>query len=503
VAPRLALRGLTKSFGAFRALDDVDMALRPGEIRGLLGHNGSGKSTLIKCLSGFHRPDRVDVSWNGEPIELEGLRQDGPGGSKVSFVHQTLGLVNELSAVDNLALHAGFRRSGRVRVDWKAQRRLAEAALEPFDFRADITRPLAEATPVERTIVGIAAALTDWDARGGVLVLDEPTAALPPSEVGVLLDIVGRLKRRGASVLYVSHRLAEVVEIADTVTVLRNGRVAADRPVGDMGQQELVGLMLGQAADEELAIQQRTARSDGAVRVQARGITGRYLRGADLDIAAGEIVGLAGLVDAGREELAVALGSPVREPGVSGRVRVDDGAEADVGRGRGGSAGYVPADRLNHGVIAQMTVTENLTLPVLDTFRRRGRLSRRAEREYARRWVRDLDVRGADDPDVPLGQLSGGNQQKVVIGRALGSSPPVLVMLEPTAGVDLAAKFAIYRYLEDRAEEGLSILVSSTDLEDLTALCDRVALLKDGVIGEQLVADEVTESRLVLAMEGI
>ncbi|WP_196073060.1 sugar ABC transporter ATP-binding protein [Nakamurella alba] len=501
--PRLHIAGMTKSFGSFTAVDSVGLDLRAGEIRALLGHNGSGKSTLIKCLSGFHRADNSVVRWNGEDVELEALRGSSASGSRLAFVHQTLGIVRELDAIDNLALHAGYRRRPGRRVDWRAQRRRTAEALEPFGFRFPLNRPLAEASPVERAIVAIAAVLTGWDATDGVLVLDEPTSVLPPHEVSVLLGVVTELRSRGASILYVSHRLGEVLEIADTATVLRNGRVVADVPVPGLTERDLVGMMLGRELANEEAVRAHH-RPPGDELLAVRDLRGRYLDGAELTVSTGEITAVAGLVDGGRVELATALGSPARSARLTGEIRAGGTTTwRPLRRHRPATVGYVPADRLTEGIVAEMSVTENLTLSLLQRFSRLGLLSRRAERAFAARRLAELDVRGADDPRIPIAALSGGNQQKVIIGRALAADPQLLVMLEPTAGVDLAAKFAIYQYLQREAEKGLAVLLSTTDAEDMTALCDRVLVVGGGAVVDEFGTQDITQERVLLAMEGI
>ena len=252
VATVLRIEGISKTFPGTRALVDVDLDIRPGEIHALVGHNGSGKSTLIKCLSGYHHPDHdVRTWWHDEPIDFADLGRHSGESGRLSFVHQNLGLVNELDVIDNFALHGSYARTRFGAVDWAAEERRARELMAPFDMNIDVRRPLAEATPVQRTIVAIAAALQGWEPRGGVLVLDEPTAVLPPSEVGHLFKIVQDLRSNGAAVLYVSHRLEEIFELADRVTVLRAGAKVITRDVEGLTQQRLVELMLGAGVEAD------------------------------------------------------------------------------------------------------------------------------------------------------------------------------------------------------------------------------------------------------------
>jgi ABC-type sugar transport system ATPase subunit len=498
----LRIEGLSKTFPGTRALVDVDLDIRPGEIHALVGHNGSGKSTLIKCLSGYHHSDPgARAWWHDDPVDFAELgRSHHARGGRLSFVHQNLGLVNELDMIDNFALHGDYTRTRFGLVDWHSEERLARQLIAPFNVDIDVRRPLAEATPVERTIVAIAAALQGWDPRGGVLVLDEPTAVLPPSEVGHLFGIVRDLRAQGAAVLYVSHRLEEIFELADRVTVLRAGVKIETRAVAGLTEQQLVELMLGAGVEADYRAPLPEPRHD--VVLEVAGLTGRYLRGASFSLAKGEVLGIAGLPDAGRDELPRILSDGVAYP-VSGRVRLPAVSQAwiDVDGWRSRPVALIPPDRGREGVIDQMTVAENLTLAVLGDLGPAWRLSKKREAAFVTAWMRRLDVKAAG-PAQPLGTLSGGNQQKVLIGRSLARDPQVLVMCEPTAGVDIGARHAIYDLVAAQAATGVSVLVASSDIEDLIGLCSRVLVLRDGLVAEQLTGQDINHYRLVHAMEG-
>ena len=490
--PALSIRNLSKTFGATRALAGVSLEIRPGTVHALVGQNGSGKSTLIKILAGFHSPDAgAEILIHGRPLS--------PGSSEnLRFVHQELGVVLELGAADNLALRGGYLRSRWGGVDWRAQERAAGDLLAKLDVVIDVRRPLREVAPVDRVAVAIAAALQGWSGRG-ILVLDEPTAVLPHHEVERLLALVREARGGGASVLYVSHRLDEIFEIADEVTVLRDGGRVATVPIQGLTKSKLVSLMLGRAALES-GREQRSGRPAGPPALRLRGAAGRFLRGVDLEVQAGEIVGLAGLPGSGREELPYAIAGAA--PGATGELRLaQDSAWRPVGR-RDRRVAFVPADRAVEGLVHQMTVAENLSLSVLDSLASRGRLDRRAEDRLVESWAERLELR-MPGAGYSVDALSGGNQQKVVIGRVLARQPSVLVLAEPTAGVDVGARRAIFDFILAEARRGLAVIVASSDEGDLSALCDRVVVLRGGTIAAELRGAEVDDHAIVRAQEGV
>jgi ABC-type sugar transport system ATPase subunit len=436
--PILRITGVSKTFPGTVALDNVSLDVAPGEIHALVGQNGSGKSTLIKVLAGYHRADPGSQAWlNGEPVDLGGTA--GSRHHRLRFVHQDLGLFLELGAVDNLALRGQFITDPVHRIRWKAQAEAARELLGRFGLDLDLRKPLAEATPVQRTVVAIAAALVGWEGGPGLLVLDEPTAVLPPHDVASLLEIIRGVRDQGTSILYVSHRLDEVFEIADRVTVLRGGRVVATRPVQGLDVQALAELMVG--ADVDAGYRAGLPAADTReVVLRAQDVQSRFLRGVDVELREGEVLGVAGLPGSGRDEL------PYR----------------------------FPADRGRESVISEFSVGENLTISVLDRFRRFGLLRRRPERELVGEWMNSIEVK-AGSQSAPITTLSGGNQQKVMMARCLARDPRVLVLCEPTAGVDVGTRQAIYEFIADRARAGLSLLVSSSDTGDLLAICTRVS----------------------------
>jgi ABC-type sugar transport system ATPase subunit len=499
----LRVAGLSKTFPGTLALDDVDIDVHSGEVHALVGHNGSGKSTLIKVLAGYHEPDAGAEVWlvdHRATFGELGHSRHGHGG-RVSFVHQDLGLVLELSAVDNLALHGGFSRTRLGRVRWREQHRTAQRLMAPFGIDLDLDRPLAQATPVERTIVAIAAALQGWDSHDGVLVLDEPTAVLPPNEVGRLFDIVRGLRTGGAGVLYVSHRLDEIFALADRVTVLRNGRKVGTSDVAAITKSQLVGMMLGREMEPEYRAAVPSEVTAEPV-LEVRDLAGRYVRSVSFSLARGEVLGIAGLPSSGRDELPRLL-TDRTEGAIGGEVRLTSRSASWL-PAHGWSAGdlaLLPPDRGREGVLPAMSVGENLSVSVLDSLGSPVRLDHAREERMWWSWIDQLSVK-TESARASIATLSGGNQQKVLFGRTLARQPQVLVLCEPTAGVDIGARHAIYDLVADQVRDGLSVIVASSDTGDLLALCTRVLVLDGGVVVRELAGGELSEHELVHAMEG-
>ena len=483
----LRIGRLTKRFDATLALDDVDLDVCAGEVHALVGHNGSGKSTLIKVLAGFHTPDPAsEVSVDGEPLAFGSAAASRAAGLR--FVHQDLGLVHSLSTVENLALGVGFDTGFGGRIRWASERREARRRLHELGYEIDPRRPVAELAAAERTGVAIARALRDAD-RARLLVVDEPTAMLPRHEVAVLFDAIRRVRERGVGVLYVSHRLDEVFSIAARVTVLRDGRRVGTFAVDELDEPRLVALMTGGAS---LAV-----REDGSVEelrdglLVADGLRGTVLDGVSFSAAGGEILGVAGLSGSGREELLPLLFGARERRG--GAVRVE-GATLPAGLPTAAIAAgmaLVPGDRHAAGAVTSLSVRENLVLTDLRRHATRlGAMRRAAERAEARRWIEALDVRPVD-PDAPFMSLSGGNQQKVVLAKWLRVRPRVLLLDEPTQGVDVQAKATIHRLAREAASGGAAVVIASSDDAELCECCDRVLVLRDGRVAGELPSERI------------
>lgn len=472
---------------------DATLCVAAGEIHALVGQNGSGKSTLIKLLGGYVKPDHGDdVRFGGEPIDLWSADRDLR--RRIRIVHQDLGLVPTLSTVENLGLGRGYHTGPIGNIRWRREVRRAQDLLLGFGLAPDVRQPVLSLSAAERAAVAIVRALQDWDdSRPGLLVLDEPTASLNRGEVDALFREVRRVADRGAAVLFVSHMIDEVLELADRVTVLRDGHVVASgEPVAHLDGRRLVELIVGRSVDDLFPV---ADRSVGRPVLEAEMVFGFTLRGVTLKLHEGEVLGIAGLVGSGREEIAGALFGAT--PRFVGKVLVDKRKVFATPRDsiRAGIA-YVPADRKNLGLDLEERLHEHVPLPRLGSLQRRGRLRHRVARRDAAEWVERLQVQ---PPllDRRMEKFSGGNQQKAVLARWLRTDPKVLLLDEPTQGVDVGAKAAIYQQVRDSARAGRAVLVASSDAEELVHLCDRVLVFRSGSVAVELRGATLSEERLI------
>jgi len=488
--PQLQVRNLSKTFPGTTALRSVDLEVAPGEVHALVGANGSGKSTLIKILAGVHEPDPgASAEVRGEPFELGSVTAADRAGLR--FVHQDTGLVHSLDAADNIALGRSFETRAFGAIDWRRQCKVARDALAALGYRFDVRRPVGELRASERTGIAIARALLDWEDHASVLVLDEPTASLPKPEVEALFDVVRRVRSMGVSVIYISHHLDEVFAVADRVSILRDGVKVGTRPVAGLTHDELVELMVGTVVERTAT---RRAPSERVPALSLEGVSGKVLHGFDLTVHRGEIVGVAGITGSGRDEVAPLVFGGRERTGrvtVSGKVLPPERPDLAVSLG----VGLVPADRHGEGVILDMSILENLTISDLRPYWQRFVYRHRGERSDAQGWVERLRVKPRRlDPQVAT--LSGGNQQKVVIGKWLRIEPAVLLLDEPTQGVDVGSKAEIHALIDEAAEKGTAVVVCSSDEAELERLCHRVVVLADGRVRAELGGDEIVASRI-------
>jgi ribose transport system ATP-binding protein len=502
-APRgsgLRVENVSKTFPGTRALDRVSFTAARGEVLALLGANGSGKSTVIKILAGLHQPDPGARGWvDDEELELGSAEDAKRAGLR--FVHQDLGLIAELNAVDNIALSLGYLKiRGGIRQAEQIAR--TEEIIGSLGLDLDVTRPLLEASPVERTCIAIARALWDQDQGPRILVLDEPTASLPPREVNRLFEAIAGVRSAGHAVVYVSHRMDEIFQISQSAVVLRGGGIVAAGPTADLSMERLTNLIVGRSEDEEEDVVATRRRPAEGERLRVEGLRGRYVRGIDLVLTDGEILGVAGLLGSGRDELPfLAAGAVAAEPGA--RWWIDGRRAAAPTPERAPKAGiaFVPPDRGAEGLIAAMSVRENLTLSSLPASRVRGALSARRNRAQTREWLRRVGV-AEETAERPMTTLSGGNQQRVLLARCLALAPRILIVSEPTAGVDVGARRALYDLLEEQAAAGLSVLLASSDTEDLVSVCHRVLLFRAGEVVGEFEGAQIEAERLLAGMEG-
>jgi ribose transport system ATP-binding protein len=489
------MSGVAKAFSGVTVLDDVDFDLRAGETHALLGGNGAGKSTLMKILEGVYTLDRGTIELDGEPVELgspQAARRHG-----VAMIFQELSLVPTLTVAQNIYLTRESRTRAGLLDDRALERRAGELLAElgvDVDPRTEVRRLGA----ASMQLVEIAKALSQ-DAR--VLIMDEPTASLARSEVEALFRIIGRLKERGMAIVYITHRLEEVMAVADRVTVLRDGRLVGTRPTSELDVEALIELIVGSAVEQGLERGERSVDRSATPLLSLRGVsTPTGLEGIDLDLHAGEIVGIAGLMGSGRSELARAVfgvdalsAGEIRLRGE--RVRIRRPADA-IEHG----IVLVPEDRRTQGLVLGHSVERNLTLALLRRLSRGGLLDDDAGAAVAERYVARLGIR-TRSLDTPVRRLSGGNQQKVVLAKWLATEPDVLILDEPTVGVDVNTRSEIADLVRGLAEQGKAVLVISSELAEVLALADRILVLREGrvhrCVGRAEVADEPELHRLV------
>jgi len=488
-AVAFALRGMKKSFGPTHALRGVDLEVRAGTIHALVGGNGSGKSTLIKTMAGVEVADAGTIEVGGRAFDAREQTPARAGELGLQFVHQQSSVFPELTVAENLSLGRGFETGRAGRIKWRHVRRRAEAVLERFEIDVDPEVELASVGPATQVMVAIARGLQDQeDATSGVLVLDEPTASLPTHEVQLLLDALRRYAAAGQAILYVSHRLEEVVAVADCATVLRDGRVVAEVPRDELAQTRLTELIVGRPLAAAAA---KMTSAPGGVVLTASGLARGNI---DLELRAGEVVGIAGLLGSGRSQLLRQLFG--LEP-AHGEIRVDGHLVdlAEPGDAMRAGLAYVPDDRTARAVFADLSVTDNIAITVLASHVRGGRLRSRSEAGQARDLMRRFGVRAASER-APISTLSGGNQQKVILARWLQREPRVLLLDEPTQGVDIGARMEIHRLVRDTVAEGATALVVSSDFDELALLCDRVLALRNGAIVAELAGADVHEEAI-------
>jgi ribose transport system ATP-binding protein len=483
--------GASKAFGGTPALVDVDFDVRRAEVHALLGQNGSGKSTLVKCLAGFHKPDAGEAAVYGEELAMG--HPEAAKALGVRFVHQDLGLVDTLSTVENLALGRGYHTRGRTMISWRAEAKHAAEAVKSIGYSFDIRKPVGELSASERVGVAVARALQDWNEATSVLVLDEPTAAMPDPEVRRFFGMVDRVRERGVAVVFISHRLEEVMEIAHRVTVLRDGRAIATHSIEELTDASLIQLIVGQALDVGESTREPAIAQESVLEV--RGVRGGEVQEASFTVRRGEILGIAGLNGSGRHDVAPLLFGAIPRSGgevVVGGTSLPSGrpyAAADEG------VALIPADRKRRGTLAGLTVKENLVLADIGRNAQGGRLRRRKERADVVEWMERFDVKPAQ-PDAPMWTLSGGNQQKVILARWIKLAPKLLLLDEPTQGVDVGAKEQIYELVEQAAEQGLAVVACSSDTDELERLCDRVLVFQRGRVSAVLEGDGVTKNAI-------
>lgn len=491
----LELKGLAKTFGSRRVLTVDHLVLNRGEIHGLVGANGSGKSTLVKILAGYHDPDP------GSEATIFGRRVTlpihDPRGQGFGIVHQDLGLIPELSVLENISVGVNYGTAGIGRISW---RREIGSARRFLDHLGIMIEPRATVGSLDRgaqTVVALARCLRQMEATegGSLLLLDEPTVAFDRNEVEVLFGVMRRIARGGNAVLFISHRLPEVLEICDRITVLRDGKVVATTDTEETGLETIVSLILGQSLETFFPPRPPAVRI-GPVVLQVRELAGARVRSASFDLSQGEILGVTGLEGMGQDDLPYLLLG--LRPGKRGRVELagEDVTRLDPAAALLKGLVTVPSDRSREGLWADGRVFENLTLGRLGDYFTSGMLHKQAEQADAARSMEMFRVK-ATGPRAPISSLSGGNQQKVVLARALRSKPRVLVLHNPTIGVDAGSRHDIIELVFQAASDGAAILYVSREYEELANICDRVLVMNGGHLEGMLSGSALTENAIL------
>lgn len=473
---------LVKSYPGVQALKGVDFAVAAGEVRALLGKNGAGKSSLVRILSGVATPDAGVLRIAGRAVEV--FTPGHANSLGIATVHQELSLVPELSVAENILLGRWGNYRRHLFIDLRAMRRAAADVLAEFGAQIDPAAKVCKLSIAQQQLVEIARGLSF---KPEVLILDEPTSSLPASEVEILLRAIRILSDRGVAVVYVSHRMDEIQQVAHSVTVLRDGRHIETLPIAGAPTARIVGLMTGEA--EEMTRSKSPRRSLGRVALKATGLaTATKLKGISFEIREGEIVGLAGLLGSGRTELLRAIYG--LDPAVAGRVEIFGRETANrsprvlIRQG----VGLAPEDRKKEGLVLDMSISKNLVLASMHKVVHGAMLSRGRQTRLAQWAASRMSIKLGSLSD-PVRTLSGGNQQKVVLGKCLNADVKVFLLDEPTRGVDIEAKQQIYELIEQMAAQGTAVLVASSEMEELILLCDRLLLMRDGeIVGERSVA---------------
>lgn len=486
-------RGIVKRFGGAVAVNNVSLSVREGEIHAVVGENGAGKSTLMRVLAGIIEQDSGEVVVAGKPLESGAKNSIAAG---IALVHQELSLVPEMTVAENILLGYAPTRLGFTKS--KELESIAAEALEEIGVSVDLNERISRLSVALRQFVEIARAIAR---KPKVLILDEPTATLTPAETDYLLTMLQRLAARGMSIIYISHRIPEVIRICDNVTILRDGQKVMESAVADTSPEGIVDQMVGR--ELKLDLQSRRDAKPGDVVLRAEGIRAPGVNGVDLEVRAGEIVGLGGLVGAGRTELVRAIiGADNRTAGrvtkfKDGRARTLAGYQSAIRNG----VAYVPEERRTDGLALAMSVSDNITLTNRDELssfgiQLRGKIARFSQDLAEKVGLRPPEIRRE------AGQYSGGNQQKIVIAKWLGRRPDFIVLDEPTRGVDVGAKAEIHKLVKALADEGTAVLVVSSDLPELLELADTIHVIRDGKIAGTLQGDEANEKTVMSLAAG-
>lgn len=495
-APRIELRHIRKTFPGIVALDNVDLCFRAGRVHALLGENGAGKSTLIKIMTGALAQDSGQILLDGEVVEIGSTGAAQSMG--ISTVYQEVNLIPEMSVVKNLALERPTGRFGLI--SWKKARKRATQQLKRLKLDIDIERPVGSFSVAVQQLIAISRSLED---NTSILVLDEPTASLDANETAVLFDILRELKSEGIAIVFITHFLDQVFEISDDVSILRNGKLVETSEIKNVTHQEVISQMLGRELDDvEHALSNKTEVAVGADMLVAKGLgRQRTLEPFDLTLRAGEVVGLAGLLGSGRTEMVKLMFGAIKAD--SGHLEMGGQTLTGVSPGRSLRKGvaFCPEDRKAEGLIAELSIRENIMLSMQAKKGWLNRVPQKEQRRLADEMIEALAI-ATPDAEKPVGQLSGGNQQKVVLARSLVSQPSVLLLDEPTRGIDVGAHAEIITLIRRLCKEGMALLVASSELDEIVAAADRVVVLRDRKKIGEMGPGDITRENIVKMIAG-
>ncbi|MGL4238376.1 sugar ABC transporter ATP-binding protein [Tabrizicola sp.] len=496
-APLLTMQRISKQFGGTAALTDASLEIAPGEVHALIGQNGAGKSTMIKILTGYHRKDAGEINFAGRPFEATSPKAAQAAG--ISTIYQEINLVPMRSVTENICLGREKRRFGFL--DWPAMRREAQGLLQRFGIDLDPDRPLADYATATQQMVAIARAI-GFDVR--LVIMDEPTSSLDSREVELLFGVIRQLKAEGISVVFVSHKLDELYEVCDRVTIMRDGRTVQTGALSGLTKLGLVSTMLGR----DVARRDGHATgfglpanpAPGETLFDAQGLSdGAAVRDVSLSVRKGEIAALAGLLGAGRTETARMVFGARRAASGNMTLEGRSFSPAKPVDAIAEGIGFCTEDRKTEGIVPDMSIAENMMLALMPRLSRMGVVDRAAQEALVARFISQLGIK-CTGPDQRIRELSGGNQQKVLLGRWLAMDPRLLILDEPTRGIDVGAKDEIQRMIRELADKGLAVLMISSELEEVVEGADRVFVLRDGISVADLTRGEASENAVMAAM---
>ncbi|ASY81515.1 ribose ABC transporter ATP-binding protein RbsA [Pectobacterium polaris] len=491
--PLLQLQGITKSFPGVKALSGAALNVYPGKVMALVGENGAGKSTMMKVLTGIYRKDAGSIHFLGQEVDFNGPKASQEAG--IGIIHQELNLIPQLTIAENIFLGREFtNRFGRI--DWNKMYAEADKLLKRLNLRYDSRRMVGDLSIGDQQMVEIAKVLS-FESK--VIIMDEPTDALTDTETASLFSVIKELQSQGCGIVYISHRLKEIFEICDDITVFRDGQFIGERPVSDLEEDTLIEMMVGRKLEDQYP---RSNKAPGEVRLKVQNLSGPGVDSVSFTVRKGEILGVAGLMGAGRTELMKILYGAL--PRTGGNVTLD-GRDVVTRKPQDGLANgivYISEDRKRDGLVLGMSVKENMSLTALRYFSHAGgRLKHAEEQLTVADFIRLFNVK-TPSMEQPIGLLSGGNQQKVAIARGLMTRPNVLILDEPTRGVDVGAKKEIYQLINQFKEEGLSIILVSSEMPEVLGMSDRIIVMHEGRLSGDFPIEQATQEALMAAAVG-